>query len=100
MLELNDTNFEEETSKGTVIIDFFAPWCGPCQMMAPIFEELSSEVEGIKFAKVNTQDNQNLAQKFAVMSIPCFIILKDGKETDRIIGGMPKDVLKEKLENI
>lgn len=98
MLELNQSNFKEETSKGLVIVDFFASWCGPCQMMAPVFEELSNEMTDIKFAKVSTEKEPVLSQTYAIRSIPCFIVFKDGQEVDRIIGGMPKDALKQKLE--
>lgn len=97
--ELNSGNFTKEISNGTAVVDFFADWCGPCKMMAPVFEELSEEVEDIKFFKINTEHNSETASKYDVMSIPCFIIFKDGEEIDRIIGGMPKNTFKEKLEN-
>ncbi|MBW3004197.1 thioredoxin [Candidatus Woesearchaeota archaeon] len=98
MKELNNENFKDEINSGLAVVDFFAPWCGPCRMMGPVFEELSEEMQDVKFFKVNTEENNELARTYAVMSIPCFIVFKDGEEIDRIIGGMPKDVLKKRIE--
>jgi len=100
--ELNEKNFDSEVGKGKVIVDFFAPWCGPCKMMGPVFEELSSEIDSseVKFAKVNTEEHPNLAQRYAIMSIPCFVVFNDGEEVERIIGGMSKEDLKERIESI
>ena len=100
VIELNKENFDKEAKSGVVIVDFFASWCGPCQMMGPVFDELSDEVEGVKFARVSTEDSPDLASLYAVRSIPCFIIFKDGEEVDRIIGGQPKDELKKHIEAI
>ena len=100
VVKLTYDNFKDETSKGIVVVDFFAAWCGPCQMLAPIFEELSNELDDVKFGKIDTQEERDLAQAYAIMSIPCVVILKDGKEVDRIVGLVPKEALKERIENI
>ncbi len=99
MIKLTNKNFEKET-KGLIIIDFWAPWCGPCRMMAPIFEEASKEVKNLKFAKLNTEEFPEIAERYNISGIPCLIIMKNGKEIDRIIGLMPKNVLKEEINNI
>ncbi|MBT3405070.1 thioredoxin [archaeon] len=96
-------NFQEEVEKSEipVIIDFWASWCGPCQMMGPVFEELSEDFVGkLKFVKVNIEEEENLPAQFEVSGIPCLIVTKDGKEIDRIVGFVPKEALKEKIESI
>ena|SRR3989338_3744440 len=99
MLELNKNNFEEEIKNNKIIIiDNWAIWCGPCKAMSPIFEELSKEMKDIKFAKLNVDDNTDIATKLGVMSIPTFIVFKNGKEVDRFSGSRPKSDLKAKLE--
>ncbi len=98
MLELNKENFEKETEKGIVIVDLWAEWCGPCKAMSPLFEELSKEMKDIKFAKLNVDDNTDIAQKFGVMSIPTFIVFKNGKVIERIIGSSSKSNFKSKIE--
>ena len=93
--------FKNFIEKGTVAIDFFAQWCMPCLMMAPIFEEMSERFKGkIKFAKVNVDDNQELASKFKVMSIPTTIIFKEGKEVKRFIGAMQAEDLENKIKAV
>jgi len=103
MLQLNKNNFEEEVVKSDipVIIDFWAEWCPPCKMMGPVFEELSHEYGGkLKFAKADVQENQELAGKFGIRGIPCLLVLKKGEEVDRITGFLPKEQLKEKIDEI
>lgn len=103
MLEINKDNFEEEVvnSDTPVIVDFWAEWCPPCKMLGPVFEELSKEYEGkLKFAKVNVDGNQDLAGRFEVRGIPTLILFKEGKEVDRVSGFMPKEQLKEKIDEI
>jgi thioredoxin 1 len=100
IVHINDSNFEKEVVESNipVILDFWAEWCGPCQMMGPVFEELSKEYEGkLKFVKVNTEDNPNLSMKFNITGIPALIIAKQGKEINRLVGFMPKAVLKQKI---
>jgi len=101
--ELTADNFQKEVldSDLPVIVDFWASWCGPCKMLAPVFEELSSEYEGkLKFAKVSTEDFPQIGQQNSVSGIPCLVVFKEGKEVDRIVGFAPKPMLKEKIDTI
>jgi thioredoxin 1 len=97
---ITDDNFEVEVSKSDkpVLIDFWAAWCGPCRMIAPIVEELAVEYEGkAKIGKVDVDENQQTAIKFGVRSIPTLLIFKDGKLNDTIIGAVPKSQIVSKL---
>jgi len=99
----NDGEFESFIKSGFSIIDFFAEWCMPCVMMAPVFEEISEKIGKngkIKFGKVNIDDNSDIARKFNIMSIPCFILFKDGKEVDRIVGSVSAEQLEEKIKSL
>lgn len=101
MINLTEADFEKEVlnSTGVVLVDFWAPWCGPCRMVAPILEDLSVQFNGsVKFVKVNVDENPNLAAKFNVMSIPTMIIFKDGKVVDQLVGSMPKPAIATRLE--
>ena len=94
-------NFDEEVlkSKLPVLVDFYADWCGPCKMMGPVVEKLADEYDKVaKVGKVNIDDEELLAAKYGVMSIPCFVIIKDGKGIDQALGAMPKEALEEKLK--
>lgn len=96
IVNVSDQSFKGEVeTQGTVLVDFWAPWCGPCKMIAPILEELDTEVgETLKIAKVNVDDNPESASRFGVMSIPTLIVFKDGQPVDKIIGFQSKDALK------
>ncbi len=101
-LEVNDANFEEIIIKHkNVAIDCWAPWCGPCLMIAPVIEELAKELKGkVVFGKLNVDENQRTAMRFNIMSIPTILLFKDGKLVDRIIGAMPKEFIVEKLKSL
>ncbi|NFG24607.1 thioredoxin [Clostridium botulinum] len=97
ILKVNE--FDDAIKEGIVIVDFFADWCGPCKMLAPIFEELEEEMKDkVKFFKVNVDESGELASKFSVFSIPTMIIFKDGKEVSTEVGFLPKEKIKMNLE--
>jgi thioredoxin 1 len=103
IIELKDYTFKKEVeeSKIPVIIDFFADWCGPCQMIKPVFDKISKEYEGkLKFTKVNTENSPELAKRFGIQGIPCLVIAKKGKEVNRIVGYMSENTLKQKINEI
>lgn len=99
-VEITDANFEEEVIKSElpVLIDFWAVWCGPCKMIAPSINELAAEYEGkAKIGKLDVDNNQAVATKFGIRSIPTLLIFKDGKMVDQIVGALPKAKIAEKL---
>jgi len=97
--ELTNGQFEKFTEKGVVLVDFFADWCMPCLMMAPVMDDLSDKFKGkIKFGKIDVEENQSLAEKFHIHSIPNFVLFKDGKPADRFVGSMPAEDFEEKLK--
>ena len=95
--ELTNGEFEEFIKSGTAVIDFFAEWCMPCLMMAPVFDEMAEKFSEINFGKINIDDDPELAEKYSIMSIPCIVIFKDGKEAQRFIGVQSENILVEKL---
>ncbi len=100
-ITFTDLNFNDEVLKSQtpVLVDFWAPWCGPCRMMAPIVEELAGELEGqIKIGKLNVDEGSVTAQSYGIMSVPTFLVFKGGQVVEQIVGGMTKDALKEKIE--
>lgn len=100
VLKITSENYEEEVlnSKEKVLIDFYADWCGPCKMMAPVVEEVAEELEGkIKVGKVNVDENQDLAMEYGVMSIPTLVVIENGKAVKTLVGFRSKQELKNLL---
>lgn len=97
---VNTGNFRGavEDNQGVVVVDFFATWCGPCKMLAPVFESVSEELNNAKFVKVDIDESLELAQKFGISTVPTMMIFKDGKVVDKLVGFMPKESLKAKVE--
>ena len=103
VIEINDKDFEQQVLKSSlpVVVDFWAPWCGPCRMIGPIVEKLSEEFKGkLKFCKVNVDENQQLAQKYKVMSIPTLIFFKNGQLIDQSMGAVPEKTLRSKVQGL
>jgi thioredoxin 1 len=91
-----DQSFSNDTASGLVLADFWAPWCGPCKMIAPVLEEMDGEMsEKVKIVKLDVDENQETAGKFGVMSIPTLVLFKDGELVDKVIGYQPKEALVE-----
>lgn len=103
MKEISKENFEREVlqSRTPVLVDFWAPWCGPCMVVGPVLEKLSSEYTNkLMFSKLNVDDNQEIAAKYDVRGIPCMIVFKNGDEADRIIGAYSEAQLRSKIDLI
>ena len=103
MLDVTKDTFDKEVlkNKSPVIVDFWAPWCGPCRIVGPVLEKLSNEYTNkLKFTKLNVDDNQEIAASYDVRGIPCMVIFSDGKEVDRIIGAYPEMQLRQKIDLI
>ena len=96
---INNNNFEQEVmnSEKKVLVDFWAPWCGPCQMVLPIVEELAAERSDIKVCKINVDENPELAKRFRVMSIPTLLVMEKGEILERSVGAKSKDAIEEML---
>ncbi|SET43639.1 thioredoxin [Oceanobacillus limi] len=96
IVNVTDQNFASETAEGLVLADFWAPWCGPCKMIAPVLEEIDGEMsEKVQIVKLDVDENQETAGKFGVMSIPTLLLFKDGNVVDQVIGFQPKEALVE-----
>ena len=101
--DITDQSFENEVikSKIPVLLDLWAPWCGPCRMIGPVVEKLSTQYEGkVKFCRMNVDDNKKTAAQYKVMSIPTLIFFKSGKAVETVIGAVPEGVLKPKIDAI
>ena len=99
ILKVNDKNFEEEVLKSekTVLVDFYADWCGPCKMLSPIVDEVAEEKEDIKFVKINVDESQETAFKYQIMSIPTLVVIQNGNEVKRSVGLIDKSEILEML---
>lgn len=96
---IGSNEFENEIKEGIVIVDFFAEWCSPCKMLAPIFEELGNEMVGkVKFIKVNVDESSDIANRYNITNIPAMLILKNGEEQDITVGFSPKEVIRSRVE--
>ncbi len=102
VIELDDAKFREFVEKSKVaLVDFYADWCGPCQMLKPSLDKLSEEMKGkVAFGKVNIDRNKENAGKLGVMSIPTLVIFKDGRLTDRLVGAMPAETIRQRLAKL
>jgi thioredoxin 1 len=101
ILQISDDNFENEVLKSEqpVLVDFWAEWCGPCRMVAPVLDQLADEMEGkVRIAKLNVDENQRIAYQFQVSSIPTFILFKNGQVADRTMGAMPKNAFQSFID--
>ncbi|MBQ7764615.1 thioredoxin [bacterium] len=100
VLEINSENFDNEVLayNGVMVVDFFANWCGPCRKLAPILEEVEGELKNVKFAKINTDENIEMAKKYQVSGLPTLMVFKNGEAVERIVGLMPKSSIITNIE--
>jgi len=99
-IELTNENFEATIKEGVSLVDFWAPWCGPCRMIAPVIEELAEDFDGkANICKVNTDEQQEIAGKYGIRSIPTILFFKDGEMVDQMVGAASKDVFADKINS-
>lgn len=101
VVTVTDQNFDEQVTKGKglILVDFWAEWCGPCRMIAPILEELAAEYEGqVTVAKLNVDENREASSRFGIRSIPTILFFKDGTQVEQLIGALPKSAIKAKVQ--
>ena len=97
--QITDTDFKDEIKEGITLVDFWAPWCGPCKMLEPVIEKLSEEYKGkINIVKLNTDENKETPGKYGIQGIPTMILFKDGQIEDRMVGAYPEKAIKEVLD--
>lgn len=100
-IELTKDNFAEHTQSGVALVDFWAPWCGPCRMLSPVIDKLAEEFEGkAKICKVNTDEQEELSAQFGIRSIPTMLFFKNGEVVDQMVGATSEQVLKDKLNTL
>lgn len=100
-IELTSENFDSVTKSGVAVVDFWAPWCGPCRMLAPVIDELANEYEGkVAICKVNTDEQDELSAKFGIRSIPTILFMKDGQVVDQMVGATSKQEIMKKIDAI
>lgn len=99
LVEVNENTYQKEISEGTAILYFTASWCGPCKMLKPVLEELSGEQKGLKIAKVDVDENQDLAGSFGIMSVPTLILFKNGERVSERYGFAPKELIADWIAN-
>jgi len=99
VINVTEENFKDETSKGLVLVDFYADWCGPCKMLLPVLDELASEVNDAKIVKVNIDDSKALVEQFKVSSVPNLTLLKDGEVVYQDVGFKPKEMLIQLIDS-
>ena len=100
-VELTPANFEEVTKEGVSMVDFWAPWCGPCRMIAPVIEELAADFEGkANICKVNIDEEQDLAVKYGIRSIPTILFMKNGEVADQMVGASSKQAFTDKINSL
>lgn len=101
VINVTKENFQREVleSKEPVLVDFWAAWCGPCQMLSPIVDEVAEEVTGVKVCKVNVDEEMDIARQFRILSIPTLLLFRDGKEANRSMGAIPKSAVLEFIKD-
>lgn len=99
VIKVNSNSFNQVLKNKTVLVDFFANWCGPCKMLAPIIEELSNEINDVTFAKIDIDESNEIASSYGIMSIPTLILFKNGKMVNKIVGFISKNELKKFIDD-